>query len=114
MAGAMDRRLLRDLAEHDERSVQSVLSFRPPAGGGLDRATFALVQLSALLATDAATDSLRWAVDRAAVTGIDDTAIAQVLVSTAPVAGAAQAVANAARLALALGVDVDIQGWDGT
>lgn len=109
-----DRRLLRDLAEHDERSMRAVLTSEPELRGGLDRETFALVQLSALLATDAATDSLRWAVDRAATSGVTDAALAQVLIVTAPAAGAAQAVASAARLALALGVDVDIEGWDGT
>ncbi len=109
-----DRRLLRDLAEHDERSVRAVLTSEPQLRGGLDRETFALVQLSALLATDAPTDSLRWAVDRAATSGVNDAALAQVLIVTAPAAGAAQAVASAARLALALGVDVDIEGWDGT
>ena len=108
------RRLLRELAAQDDRSVRAVLSSEPEVRGGLDRATFALVQLSALLATDATTDSLRWAVDRAATSGIDDAALAQVLVATAPAAGAAQAVASAARLALALGVDVEIEGWDGT
>jgi alkylhydroperoxidase/carboxymuconolactone decarboxylase family protein YurZ len=109
-----DRRLLRHLAEHDERSVSAVLASAPEVRGGLDRETFALVRLSALLATDAPTDSLRWAVDAAATAGIDDAALAQVLVSTAPTAGAAQAVAGAARLALAMGVDVEIEGWDGT
>jgi hypothetical protein len=109
-----DRRLLRDLAANDERSVSAVLSSDPGICGGLDRETFALVQLSALLATDANTDSLRWAVDRAATTGIGDAALTGVLVTTAPAAGAAQAVASAARLALALDVDVDIDGWDGT
>jgi alkylhydroperoxidase/carboxymuconolactone decarboxylase family protein YurZ len=108
-----DRRLLRRLAEHDERSVHAVLSSDPEVRSGLDRETFALVQLSALLATDAPTASLRWAVDRAAITGIDDAALAQVLMSTAPAAGSAQAVASAARLALALEVDVEIEGWDG-
>ena len=109
-----DRRLLRDLAEHDERSVRAVLASEPEVAGGLDRETFALVRLSALLATDAATDSVRWAVDQASTTGIDDAALAQVLVATAPATGVAQAVASAARLALALGVDVEIEGWDGT
>jgi alkylhydroperoxidase/carboxymuconolactone decarboxylase family protein YurZ len=108
-----DRRLLRDLADQDERCMHAVLCSEPEVCGGLDRETFALVRLSALLATDAPTDSLRWAVDEAATTGIDDAALAQVLVSTAPAAGAAQAVASAARLALALGVDVEIEGWDG-
>jgi alkylhydroperoxidase/carboxymuconolactone decarboxylase family protein YurZ len=107
------KRLLRDLAAHDESSVQALLSSPPGVRSGLDRVTFELVQLSALLATDAATESLRWAVDRAITTGIDDAALAQVLVSTAPTAGAAQVVAGAARLALALGVDVEIEGWDG-
>lgn len=107
-------RLLRDLAADDERSVRAVLSSRPGCGAELDHETFLLVLLAALLATDATTDSLRWAVDRAATMGVDDGALAQVLVSTARAAGAAQAVASAARLALALGVDVEIEGWDGT
>ena len=114
LAMTADRRLLRQLANHDERSVRAVLSSQPGLRGGLDRETFALVQLSALLATEATTDSLRWAVDRATGSGVDDAALAQVLLSTAPAAGAALAVANAARLALALDVDVEIEGWDGT
>ena len=108
------RRLLRDLAAHDEQCAQGVLSFAPEMSSGLDRRTFALVQLSALLALDAATDSVRWAVDRAATNGIGDSMLAEVLVSIAPAAGAARAVASAARLALALDVDVEVDGWDGT
>lgn len=103
-------RLLRDLAAHDERSLQAVLSCQPCPGAELDRSTFTLVQLSALLALDASIESLCWAVDRAATTGVDDAALAQVLLSTAFAAGEAQTVVGAAQLALALGVDVDADG----
>ncbi len=96
--------LLRRLAASDEQSLQIVVR-----GGGrvLDRETRALVQLSALLAVGAATVSLRWAVDVAAAAGVDDAALLRVLLAGAGVAGAAQTVSNAPRLALALGLDVD-------
>jgi hypothetical protein len=100
-------RLLRDLAAHDERSLQAVLSCQPCPGAELDRTTFSLVQLSALLALDAGIESLRWAVDRAAATGVDDAALAQVLLSSAFAASEAQAVVGATQLAAALGVDVE-------
>ena len=105
--------LLRDLAAHDERSLRAVLTCQPFPGAELDRSTFALVQLSALLALDAGVESLRWAVDRAATIGVDDAALAQVLLSTAFAAGEAQAVVGATQLAFALGVDVDADGRDG-
>jgi hypothetical protein len=53
----------------------------------LDRQTRALVQLSALLAVDAATTTLRWAAEVASSRGADDAA---------------------------LDVDLELDGWDGT
>jgi len=106
--------LLRRLAANDEGCLHrfSPRGKRGPAT--LDRQTHALVQLSALLAADAATATLRWAVEAASTTGVDEAALVQVLLTTASVTGAAQTVASAPRLALALDMDVEVEGWDGT
>ena len=104
------RDLLLRLAAGDERSLHAVL--RAPlepehgdevvAGSGLDRRTRMLVRLGALLALDAPTDSLRWAVELAAVAGAGEDAVAAVLLATGSTAGSAQLVSSAARLAAAL------------
>jgi hypothetical protein len=73
-----------------------------------------LVQLAALLASDAGTSSLRWAVERASATGADDAALVRVLVVAGSMAGSAQTVASASRLALAIDLDLEVDGWDGT
>jgi alkylhydroperoxidase/carboxymuconolactone decarboxylase family protein YurZ len=108
------RELLGKLAAHDELCVQAVLApqsrlgqavLEPPAMVPRVRV---LVELAALLAADAPTPSLRWAVDRAVATGADDHTIVQVLVAAACAAGAAQTVQSASRLALALDVDTDV------
>lgn len=78
---------------------------RVDSAGRLDRRTRVLVLLAALLAADAATTSVRWAVERAAATGIDDETLVSVLVTAGSAAGAAQTVTGASRLALALDVD---------
>jgi alkylhydroperoxidase/carboxymuconolactone decarboxylase family protein YurZ len=105
------RELLRDLAR----------SGHPPRGlsgdgqpYGLDRQTRALVQLSALLAGDAGTAALRCAADNAAAAGVDDATLVSVLVTAATANGVAQTVKSAPRLALALDVDIEVDGWDGT
>lgn len=104
--------LLRRLAASDEPSLQSVLEPDFRSGQALDRGARALIQLSALLAADAVTPSLRWAVDAAWAVGVDDVALAQVLVAIAPVAGSVQTAVSAPRLALALDVDLDTAGVD--
>jgi 4-carboxymuconolactone decarboxylase len=112
----MNRRedFLRRVAAGEERCVQGVLSPEPLQPDVLDRRTRALVQLSALLAVDAATTTLRWAAELASSRGADDATLAQVLLCAAPAAGAAQTVLSAPRLALALGLDLELEGWDGT
>jgi hypothetical protein len=72
---------------------------------GLDRRTRMLVRLGALLAVDAATSSLRWAVELASTSGAGDDAMAAVLVSAGGTAGSAQLVASASRLAQALDLE---------
>jgi alkylhydroperoxidase/carboxymuconolactone decarboxylase family protein YurZ len=104
------RSLLRRLAANDELSGQIVLAARPELvdeDNGLstlllDRRIRALVILAALLVVDAATDSLRWALDYAAASGVDDEAILAALAVAGSAAGEAQLVASAPRLALAM------------
>ena len=100
--------LLRRLTASDERSLQPVLEPGCRSGHALDRGARALVQLSALLAADAVTPSLRWAVDMACAVGVDDAAVAQVLLAIAPLAGTVQTAVSAPRLALALDLDLDV------
>jgi 4-carboxymuconolactone decarboxylase len=105
------RDMLRRLAANDEASVRAVLACSPISGPAadspsmLDRRTRVLVQLAALLVVDASTESLRWAADLAGTNGADDGAVAAVLVAAGFVAGSAQLVAIAPRLALALGLE---------
>jgi alkylhydroperoxidase/carboxymuconolactone decarboxylase family protein YurZ len=112
------RELLRRLAASDEASLEA--AFSSPASGRdgvvphLDRFTRVLVELAALLATDAPTAAVRWAAERAAATGADDEALVGVLLAAGAAAGGAQTVASAPRLALALDVDLEVEGWDGS
>ena len=105
--------LLRRLAASDEPSLQNVLEPHCRSGQALDRGARALVQLSALLAADAVTPSLRWAVDAAGAVGVDDVTLAQVLVAIAPLTGTVQTAVSAARLALALDFDLDATSGSG-
>ena len=111
MKGTED--LLRRLAASDERSLQSVLEPGCRSAPALDRDAHALVQLSALLAADAETTSVRWAVDAASAVGVDDVTLAQVLLAIAPLTGTIQTAMSAPRLALALDIDLDAVEPDG-
>jgi 4-carboxymuconolactone decarboxylase len=113
--------LLRGLAAGDETLLRSVLAVppvqtgarRPSSGPGLPAATSALVHLAALLAGGGSTTSLRWAVELALRSGAHDDEIVEVLVIMAAVVGSARVVAAAPRLALAIGYDIEVEGWDG-
>jgi 4-carboxymuconolactone decarboxylase len=113
--------LLRRLAAGDERFLDSVMAPTPEfglpdpaAGEPLDRRTRTLVRLAALLALGAPTTSVQWAAELASTNGADVDAIAAVLLSSAQAAGSAQVVESAPRLALALGFDMELDGWDGS
>lgn len=110
------REVLGRLAAGDEQWLQAVISARPTieieglrAPRVLDPATRVLVQLAALFALDAATSSLRWAVDRACAMGADDTELVQVLLTAGSAAGAAHTVRGASGLALALDLDLRVE-----
>jgi alkylhydroperoxidase/carboxymuconolactone decarboxylase family protein YurZ len=100
-------RLLCRLTLHDERPVRAA-----PADAdlsGLDAKLEALVGLGALLPVNAATVSLRLAVDVAYRAGATEDEIVGVLLASAPAAGNARTVAVTPRLALALGYDVEVR-----
>jgi alkylhydroperoxidase/carboxymuconolactone decarboxylase family protein YurZ len=112
--------LLRGLAEGDDRSVRSVLvltvtetSPHVQVPRVLSPYTASLVHLAALLATEASTTSLRWGVEMARDAGAGDEAIVEVLSTVASTVGWARVVAAAPRLALAIGYDIEVEGWDG-
>jgi alkylhydroperoxidase/carboxymuconolactone decarboxylase family protein YurZ len=109
------------LAAGDEILLRSVLAKSPagtwpppiPPAQALTPATSALVHLAALLAVGGSTTSLRWAVELAVRAGARDDEIVEVLVTAAAVLGCARVVAAAPRLALAIGYDIEVEGWDG-
>jgi 4-carboxymuconolactone decarboxylase len=113
--------LLRGLAVGDEGLLRSVLGISRPNSPSpfvaprrtLSAETRALVHLAALLAAGACTTSLRWAVELALRSGAEDEAIVEVLVTSAAIVGSARVVAAAPRLALAIGYDIEVEGWDG-
>jgi alkylhydroperoxidase/carboxymuconolactone decarboxylase family protein YurZ len=113
--------LLRGLAAGDENLLRSVLGVSPThrrsplmaSRRTLSADTRALVHVAALLAAGAGTTSLRWAVELAARAGAGDEEIVEVLVTTAAIVGSARVVAAAPRLALAIGYDIEVEGWDG-
>jgi alkylhydroperoxidase/carboxymuconolactone decarboxylase family protein YurZ len=109
------REFLRRLAASDESFLEAAFS-RSEVGiePNLDRSTRVLVELAALLAADAPTTSVRWAAERAAATGADDEKLLGVLLAAGAAAGEAQTVTSAPRLALALDLDVEVEGWDGS
>jgi alkylhydroperoxidase/carboxymuconolactone decarboxylase family protein YurZ len=114
-----ERDLLRRLAAGDERSLRGVLAPTPerrPADpafpAALDRRTRELVRLAALMAVEASSTSLRWAVELASTSGVEDGAMVGALAATAAATGTTQAVSNAPRLALALGFDFELDRWD--
>jgi 4-carboxymuconolactone decarboxylase len=113
--------LLRGLAAGDESVLRSVLAISPTgthsprlrSGRALPAGTSALVHLAALLAAGGSTTSLRWAVELAMQSGAQHEDIVEVLVTVAGIVGSARVVAAAPRLALAIGYDIEVEGWDG-
>ena len=104
--------LLRRLIANEDESLQSVLALRPAVGddgecaAALTPRVRTLVRLAALVAGDASTTSLRWAVELAWSTGAVDEEIVGVLLSIGCEIGLPKIVAGAPRLAAAIGYDV--------
>ena len=113
--------LLRRLTAGEERSLLEVLALTPESAGSCSAAAAALppsvrmlVRLAALVALDASTASLRWAVELASCAGADEDQIAGVLVNVGPEVGLPCVVSAAPRLALAIGYEIEVEDWDGT
>lgn len=107
--------LLRRLTVNDETAVRIVLALTPePADVALPPRIRMLVRLAALLAVDAPTASLRWVVELASCAGADDDDIVGVLATVGSDVGLARVVSTAPRLALAIGHDIEVEGWDGS
>jgi 4-carboxymuconolactone decarboxylase len=112
--------LLRALTVNEEETVRTVLALRPEPNAknaALDAALTPrvrnLVVLAALIAVDASTTSLRWAVELAWNAGADEDEIVRVLQTVGSEVGLGRVVGAAPRLAAAIGYDVDVAGWDG-
>jgi 4-carboxymuconolactone decarboxylase len=99
---------LRSLTMNDEAAVESVLGIdlENAQATGLDRKTYALVRLGALLALDSAPPSYQWITEEALAAGATVDEIVGTLIAVAPSIGVARAVSAAPELALAIGYDV--------
>jgi 4-carboxymuconolactone decarboxylase len=113
--------LLRALAAGEDGAGWRVLALRPEVPGAdaafdaaLTPKVRMLVQLAALVAIDAPTATLRWAVELASSVGADEDEIVGVLATVGREVGLPRIVEAAPRLALAIGYEVDVEGWDGT
>ena len=73
-----------------------------------------MVCLAALVAVDAPTTTLRWVVERASCAGADEDEIVGVLTIVGPEIGVHHLVSTAPRLALAIGYEIELPGWDGS
>ena len=114
-------KLLQRLSANEERSVRMVLALRPESADpetefdpGLTPRVRMLVRLAALVALDASTTCLRWAVELASCAGADDEEIVQVLLTVGPEVGIPQVISSAPRLAQAIGYEIGGDGADGS
>jgi alkylhydroperoxidase/carboxymuconolactone decarboxylase family protein YurZ len=101
--------LLRRLSESEDESLRRVLALRPATGEcdlALTPRVRTLVRLAALVAGDASTTTLRWAVELAWSAGAADEEIVGVLLSIGREVGLPRIVDGAPRLAAAIGYDV--------
>ena len=112
--------LLCFLASGDEDAARTALALRSADGQApvptrtpLTPKAGMLVRLAALIALDASTTSLHWAVERACCAGAAADEIVGVLITVGADVGAPRIVSCAPRLALAIGYDMEIEGWDG-
>jgi 4-carboxymuconolactone decarboxylase len=100
--------LLRRLACNDEKALSMVLSRRRGSGDAeLTPKVELLVQLAAFLAVGAAIPVLRETTAQASAQGATVSEIVDVLVAVGPAVGVASLVAEASRLAAAIGYDLE-------
>jgi alkylhydroperoxidase/carboxymuconolactone decarboxylase family protein YurZ len=102
--------IFRGVSQHDPTVLEGLLMSRleNQAASGLDPKTYAMVNIAALIAVDAAPASFIWQVGIALESGVTPEEILGLLVALNPVLGNARIVAAAPELAIALGVDLDL------
>lgn len=110
--------LLQRLSANEEPSLRIVLALRPETADpefnpGLTPRVRMLVRLAALVALDASTTCLRWAVELASCAGADDDEIVRVLLTVGPEVGIPRVISSAPRLAEAIGYEIGVDGADG-
>jgi alkylhydroperoxidase/carboxymuconolactone decarboxylase family protein YurZ len=100
--------LLRRLALHDERCIQSVLGIcLNNEARGLDPKTQALARLAALVALDASEVSYSCAAEAALDMGATAEEVVGTLIAVAPITGLARLVSATPAVGLAIGYDID-------
>lgn len=99
------------VAQHDADALEGVLQARLHnlEASGLDPKTYALVNIGALIAADAAPASYVFQVAMALDAGVSPEEILGLLVALNPTVGNVRIVSAAAELAFALGIDLDAQ-----
>jgi alkylhydroperoxidase/carboxymuconolactone decarboxylase family protein YurZ len=109
--------LLRRLTDGEEDSIRAVLALRPEPIGSAGRLPAALpprirmlVCLAALVAVDASTPTMRWAVELASAAGVGDDELVDVLMIVGADVGIPRVISAAPRLALAIGYDIEAPG----
>jgi 4-carboxymuconolactone decarboxylase len=105
---------IRGVAQHDPDVLEGLFMARLSnlEQSGLDERTYALVNLAALIAQDAAPASYVWQVGLALDAGVTPEEMLGVLVAVSPSVGNARIVAAAPELALALGIDLNLLECD--
>ena len=99
---------LRRLAVNDPRYLDHELGGPTPERAALDLRTLALTRFASLVAVGGSEPTFGDYVDAALSEGASCDEIVDVLVGVGPVVGAPRVVSAAARVALALGIELDV------
>ncbi|MGH9082808.1 MAG: carboxymuconolactone decarboxylase family protein [Acidimicrobiales bacterium] len=97
------------IAQHDPNVLDRLVNacIENIEASGLDPRTYALVNVAALIALDAAPASYIWQIGLAIDAGVTPEEILGLLVALGPTVGNAKIVAAAPEIALALGIDLE-------
>lgn len=97
------------IAQHDPEALEELVQARAEnvAASGLDPRTYAMANIAALVALDAAPASYVWQIGLALDAGVTPEDVLGLLVAVGPTVGNAKIVAAAPEIALALGIDLE-------
>lgn len=101
--------LIKGVATHDDSVIEGLLKARLDNMelSGLDRRTYSLACIAALIALDAAPASYLFQIGLALESGVSAEEIIGVLVALNPIVGNARTVAAAAEIGLSLGIELE-------